>query len=175
MATGLDHSPADIRRGLESFRPAEGRSELRRVPGGPLAVCDYYNANPTSMVAALELLATLAVPGVKWACLGDMLELGPNEERLHRELAGPIRRAGAARVLLAGPRMTALAAELEEGGFAGRVTHFPEVADLAAALAQNVGSGDAVLIKGSRGMRMERVWQALQNVRKRREAWPLSG
>ncbi len=162
VATGLDHSPAEIRRGLEGFRPADGRSEVRRVSGGPLVVCDYYNANPTSMNAALELLATLNVPGVKWACLGDMLELGPNEERLHRELAGPIRRAGAARVLLAGPRMTALAAELEEGGFAGQVTHFPEVADLAAALAQNVGPGDAVLVKGSRGMRMERVWQALE-------------
>jgi UDP-N-acetylmuramoyl-tripeptide--D-alanyl-D-alanine ligase len=162
VAIGLELSPDAMRRGLASFRPAEGRSEVRRAEGGPLVVCDYYNANPASMAAAIGLLASLAVPGAKWACLGDMLELGPGEERFHRELAGPIRRAGVERVLLAGPRMAALAAELEAGGFAGKVTHFEDVPDLAAALAGHVGAGDAVLVKGSRAMRMERVWQALE-------------
>lgn len=64
--------------------------------------------------------------------------------------------------------MAALAAELEAGGFAGSVTHFEDVPDLAAALADHAGAGDAVLVKGSRGMRMERVWQALAT-RERRE------
>ena len=163
VAIGLELSPEEIRRGLASFRPAEGRSEVRRVANGPLVVCDYYNANPASMAAAIELLASLAVPGARWACLGDMLELGPGEERLHRELAGLIRRAGIARVLLAGPRMAALAAELEAGGFAGSVTHFEEVPELASALASHVDAGDAVLVKGSRAMRMERVWEALSS------------
>lgn len=162
VATGLELSPDGIRRGLASFRPAEGRSQVRRVADGPLVLCDYYNANPASMAAAIELLASLAVPGATWACLGDMLELGPGEERLHRALAGPIRRTGVTRVLLAGPRMAALAAELEAGGFAGSVTHFEDVPDLAAALVGHVAPGDAVLVKGSRAMRMERVWQALE-------------
>lgn len=162
MAAGLGISPAEIRRGLASFRPPAGRSEIRRAGDGPLVVCDYYNANPTSMAAALDLLASIAVPGAKWACLGDMLELGPGQERLHRDLAGPIRRAGVAHVLLAGPRMASLAAELAAGGFPGRLQHFPGVPELAAALARQVGAGDAVLVKGSRGMRMEQVWQALE-------------
>jgi UDP-N-acetylmuramoyl-tripeptide--D-alanyl-D-alanine ligase len=161
VATGLGLSSNEIRRGLSSFQPAEGRSEIRRAPDGPLVVCDYYNANPTSMVAALELLASLGVPGAKWACLADMLELGTGRERLHRELTGPILRAGLQHVLLTGPLMATLQDELTEGGYTGDLKHFPTVEKLAAALAARARAGDAVLIKGSRGMRMERVWEAL--------------
>ncbi len=162
VATGLGLSAGEMRRGLESFRPVAGRSEIRRMAAGPLVICDYYNANPTSMAAALELLASLTSPGAKWACLGDMLELGPDEERLHRGLAEPLRRSGVAHVLLAGPRMAALAGELQTLGFPGSVAHFSNVEDLARALARGVRPEDAVLIKGSRGMRMERVLPELE-------------
>lgn len=157
VATGFGLSANEMRRGLEGFRPAEGRSELRRVPGGPLVLCDYYNANPASMAAAFALLAALPVSGARWACLGDMLELGPEEEQLHRELASPLMRAGISAVLLAGRRMEALADELEKRGFPGRVSRYERVEDLAAALARDVRPEDAVLVKGSRGMRMERA------------------
>ena len=159
-ATGLGLSANEIRHGLKNFRPLHGRSEVRRLSGGPLVLCDYYNANPTSMAAALELFASLTAHGAKWACLGDMLELGPGEERFHRELAGPLMRAGVARVLLAGPRMAALADELGRRGFPGHVTHFERVDELAAALARDVRPEDAILIKGSRAMRMEQALPA---------------
>jgi UDP-N-acetylmuramoyl-tripeptide--D-alanyl-D-alanine ligase len=160
VATGIGLSANEIRHGLTSFRPAQGRSEVRRLPGGPLVLCDYYNANPTSMAAAFELFASLPARGARWACLGDMLELGPGEERLHRELAGPLMRAGVSGVLLAGPRMAALADELGRRGFQGRVAHFERLEDLAAAFARDVHPDDTVLVKGSRGMRMERTLPA---------------
>ena len=69
-------------------------------------------------------------------------------------------RAGVSRVLLAGPRMAALADELGRRGFQGRVSHFERVEDLAAALARDVRPDDTVLVKGSRGMRMERALPA---------------
>ena len=160
VARGLGLSPDEIRKGLQSFRAAPGRTEIRRLPDGTTVLADHYNANPTSMRAALELLAALPAPGARWACLGDMLELGPDEERLHRELADPITAAGVSTVLLLGPRMESLADELRWSGYSGRVEHFERVEDLVAALTP--GPADAVLVKGSRGMRMERVLAALE-------------
>jgi UDP-N-acetylmuramoyl-tripeptide--D-alanyl-D-alanine ligase len=162
VASRLGLSPDEIRRGLEGFQPVPGRSELRRIRGGPLVLCDYYNANPASMAAAFELLATLPVSGVRWACLGDMLELGSEEEHLHRELASPLMRAGVSAVLLAGPRMAALADELHRRGFPGRVARYERVEDLGAALKRDARPEDAVLVKGSRGMRMERAVPAAE-------------
>jgi UDP-N-acetylmuramoyl-tripeptide--D-alanyl-D-alanine ligase len=161
VATGLGLSADEIRRGLEGFQPAEGRSELRRIPGGPLVLCDYYNANPASMAAAFALLGALPAGGTRWACLGDMLELGPGEEQLHRDLAAPLMRAGVSAVLLAGLRMAALAEELEKRGFPGRIARYERVEDLGAALARDAGPEDVVLVKGSRGMRMERALPAV--------------
>jgi UDP-N-acetylmuramoyl-tripeptide--D-alanyl-D-alanine ligase len=161
VARGLGVSPEEIRRGLESFQPLPGRSDLQKLPGGPLVLCDYYNANPASMAAALTTLASLPATGKKWACLADMLELGRDEEQLHRDLAGPLMRSGATHVLLAGKRMAALAAELKARGYPGRVTHFADVEALAKAFSSQVREEDAVLLKGSRSMRMERAWDAL--------------
>jgi UDP-N-acetylmuramoyl-tripeptide--D-alanyl-D-alanine ligase len=161
VARGLGLSPQEIRRGLESFRPLTGRSQLQKLPGGPLVLCDYYNANPASVAAAFSVLASLPATGKKWACLGDMLELGTDEEKMHRDLAGPLMRSGATHVLLAGPRMAALAAELKKRRYPGRVTHFTDVEELARSFSTLVREEDAALLKGSRAMRMERVWDAL--------------
>jgi UDP-N-acetylmuramoyl-tripeptide--D-alanyl-D-alanine ligase len=161
VARGLGLSPAEIRKGLEGFQPLTGRSQIQKLPGGPLVLCDYYNASPASMAAAFTVLASLPATGKKWACLADMLELGPSEEQLHRDLAAPLMRSGATHVLLAGKRMAALAAELKARGFPGRVTHFADVDALVKSFGAQVREEDAVLIKGSRSMRMERVWDSL--------------
>ena len=161
VARGLGVSPEEIRRGLASFQPLAGRSQLQKLPGGPLVLCDYYNANPVSMAAAFAVLASLPATGKKWACLADMLELGPDEEKLHRDLAGPLMRSGATHVLLAGQCMAALAAELKKRRFPGRVTHFADVEALVKSFSSLVREEDAALLKGSRAMRMERAWDAL--------------
>ena len=115
------------------------------------------------MEAGLELLSQAAGPSRKWACLGDMLEMGIEEERLHRALAAKISALGIGQVLLYGPRMASLADELRKNGFSGHVEHFETQSDLGAALLREAKPGDSILIKGSRGMRMEEVWKMLES------------
>jgi UDP-N-acetylmuramoyl-tripeptide--D-alanyl-D-alanine ligase len=156
-------------RALEGARPAFGRSEVSRLADDTLVLRDYYNASPISVRAALELLGATASRGDLWACLGDMLELGEGEESLHRELAGPIAAAGARHVLLLGPRMGWLADELARRAFPGEIQRFESRAAMAEALARGVEPCARVLIKGSRGMRMEEVWRDFAELRERRD------
>jgi UDP-N-acetylmuramoyl-tripeptide--D-alanyl-D-alanine ligase len=166
LAAGLGLSAEEITRGLKKFKGAEGRSEIRELPGNTAVVCDYYNAQPASVAAGLELLSQVAKNSEKsrarWACLGDMLELGPNEEKFHRELAEKIIELELENVLLFGPRMLFLSEELKTRGFTGAFSHFSSQMDLAQALTEKAKPGDAILIKGSRGMKMEEVWKILE-------------
>jgi len=159
-ARTLGLSADEMRRGIGAFRPAFGRTDVRHLPGGIVVLCDYYNANPASIRAALTLLRELG-PKTLWACLGDMLELGPDEERFHRELAPDLVSSGVGQVLLLGTRMAWLADELARRRFKGLVRRFDTREELAGALAKGLRPGDAALIKGSRGMRMEEVWKIL--------------
>lgn len=159
IAVGLGLTEQEIRAGLAGFKAPEGRSQVRALADGTPVLCDYYNANPTSTEAALELLTQMASSGKRrWACLADMLELGPDELSFHRGLASKIRSLGVERVLLFGPRMKSLAQEL-----GGTAEHFETHAALASRLASELRSGDVVLIKGSRGMKMEEVWKLLES------------
>ena len=128
------------------------RGERVALPGGVTVVNDCYNANPMSMRAALDDLAATA-PGRRVAVLGDMLELGaPDEERYHRELGAQANVAGVALLVTVGPR-AAWAAE----SFAGEHLHAPDAGAAASLLRGRLRAGDTVLIKGSRGVALERV------------------
>jgi UDP-N-acetylmuramoyl-tripeptide--D-alanyl-D-alanine ligase len=166
IAAGLGLTADEIKSGLTQFQGVEGRSEIREIPGKISVICDYYNAQPVSVTAGLELLSQIArrteISKTKWACLGDMLELGPDEQLFHRELAHKILELEIENVLLFGPRMAALHEELQTRGFQGRLAHFASQGELAETLVQGVKSGDVILIKGSRGMRMEEVWKVLE-------------
>jgi UDP-N-acetylmuramoyl-tripeptide--D-alanyl-D-alanine ligase len=164
VATGLGLTAQEIQKGLKTFKTADGRSEIKQI--GPIHfVCDYYNANPTSTVAGLDLLAQIARKSrskKRFACLGDMLELGTEEEKFHRDLADALTRHGIEHVYLYGPRMKWLAEELEKRAFKGEFKHFEKHAPLSGTVAQTVRAGDTVLIKGSRGMKMEEIWKSLE-------------
>ncbi len=165
LATGLGLTPQELKKGLATFVGASGRSELRTLKSGTPVVCDYYNASPASMEAGLEMLADVARAKKSkslWACLGDMLELGPLEEDFHRALAPSLQRLNIQNVLLFGPRMKALLDELKKQNFSGQVNHFNSHEELAAQLTRGIQPNDAILIKGSRGMRMEKVWEQIQ-------------
>jgi UDP-N-acetylmuramoyl-tripeptide--D-alanyl-D-alanine ligase len=165
-AVGLGLTPNEITNGINRFKPLEGRSIIQTLAGDIQVICDYYNAQPYSMLAAFELLTTAskkaARKGKTWACLADMLELGPKEEEFHRELAIPLIETGVQNILLLGPRMKALTDELRKKGHSGGLCHFSTQEELIDHLTKQVTSGDTVLIKGSRGMKMEEVWKALQ-------------
>lgn len=140
------------------LKSGSDRGAVRRLQGDILLIDDSYNSNPRALLSAIETLA-LAKDRRRVACLGEMLELGPTGPRLHRE-------AGAA----LGPRVDLL---LGVGPLAGEIVLgasslppqakrlFENSEDLASNIAGLIKSRDAVLVKGSRGVRMERVVEAL--------------
>ena len=155
VAVGVDI--VDIKAALESMQPVTGR--LQRVAGikGATLFDDSYNANPLSVVAAAEFLATL--PGDNWLVLGDMAELGEDAPRLHRDVGEEIARAGIGRLFAIG----SLSRNTTDG-FGEHATWFPSVDALSDALASEMTASTNVLIKGSRSSRMERVVDALRAV-----------
>jgi len=132
------------------------RGERIALADGIVLINDCYNANPMSMRAALDDLAESA-PGRRVAVLGDMLELGSEERRLHREVGAHAQARGVELLLAVGP----LAGEMGEG-LDGEVHHVADARAAAELLPRLLRAGDSVLVKGSRGVGLERVAQALQ-------------
>jgi UDP-N-acetylmuramoyl-tripeptide--D-alanyl-D-alanine ligase len=133
-------------------------ARLRVAVGGgeALVIDESYNANPASMRATLTVLAQ--EPGRKLAVLGEMRELGEHSQAFHAELSGPIEAAAVAYAVLVGEAMAPLANALE-----GRIdfVHVPDAATALARLQAVLAPGDAVLVKGSNGVRLSSVVAAL--------------
>ena len=138
-------------RGLIEVALSELRGQRLQLPGGVTIVNDCYNANPMSMRAALDDLAT-AAPGRRVAVLGDMLELGPDSERFHREVGEHARERGVDLLVTVGPLAAAM-----DGDQA-----VADAAEAAALLPELLEDGDTVLVKGSRGVGLEVVAEALR-------------
>jgi UDP-N-acetylmuramoyl-tripeptide--D-alanyl-D-alanine ligase len=138
------------------------RLELRRI-GEVTLVNDAYNANPSSMAAALAALEQSQLSGRRVLVLGDMRELGPQAERCHAELGRAAGRSSAAVIVAVGAfsRIVVDGAIATAGG--GKRTHaFPRVEDAATCLERIIAPGDVVLLKGSRAVRMERLIPAIE-------------
>lgn len=159
-------------RNLSKVTPGQGRGARQRLtistPAGPgqiLLIDDSYNASPVSVAAALDVLGRSeigsgsALSNRRIAVLGDMLELGPDAGRLHRELAGPIEQADIDLVFACGPNMRALYDALPA---ARRGAHAPDSGALAAIVADALQPGDVVMVKGSLGSRMAKVIDAIK-------------
>jgi UDP-N-acetylmuramoyl-tripeptide--D-alanyl-D-alanine ligase len=163
LAHGLAISPIEMQEGLKSFTPPPGRSELHQWKGCKV-FADFYNSNPASVVVAIETLtASRGNSGKTILCLGDMLEMGALEEKLHRDLADSILSHHIESVFLYGPRMKHLENELINRKYSGIVKHFSTHESLAREVIAQAKSNDRILIKGSRGMKMENVWNFLRN------------
>lgn len=130
---------------------------------GVKVVNDAYNANPSSMVAVLRTFMGLPCAGRRAVVLGDMLELGAHAEALHREVGRCVASLAPDALFAVGPDTGKfLADEAVRCGYpAGRVRCFETPAQAAVAVKAYVGAGDAVLLKASRGMRLERVLDEL--------------
>jgi UDP-N-acetylmuramoyl-tripeptide--D-alanyl-D-alanine ligase len=155
---------ADIAAGLAAFRPCPGRMELVELSDDMLILEDSYNANPLSMRAALDALHDLGRPGRRIAVLGDMLELGPTARDLHREV-GALVAEQADWLFTLGELAREIAAGAAEHGLPQeRIATADTVEDLTARLRAILQPGDRILVKGSRGMRMERVSALLRGL-----------
>jgi len=143
---------------------SHGHTQLRlaaaRSGSGALILDDTYNAAPESMLAALNLLDELE--GRKIAVLGDMLELGPYERQGH-EMVG-MRAAQVAKTLITlGTRGHMIADAARRAGMKpASIMEYEEIAPIVDWLTKNLTANDAVLIKGSRGLRMDRITAALE-------------
>lgn len=147
-----------IERAIQHYQPLSMRWN-RHVHHGIHLINDAYNANPVSMRAALVAFLEEPVQGERWAVLGGMRELGPDEERLHRELGAHVAAQAGVHLVAVGPRGAWIAEGTREAGMpADRVHHALDAAAAAAWLHARARPGDAVLFKGSRGEAVENVW-----------------
>ncbi len=161
---------AVIAQGLSRFRPAAMRSQIS-MSHGVKVINDCYNANPASMKAAVQLLAQTRCDRLKIAVLGDMLELGPGAVRMHIEVGEFVAHQGIDRLIACGPLSRHLADGARQAGMErARVVEVADAEAAAAAVKATVKQGDAVLVKASRGMKLEQVVQALQGSRRAAKA-----
>jgi UDP-N-acetylmuramoyl-tripeptide--D-alanyl-D-alanine ligase len=140
--------------GLAAMRPVSGRLELKPALNGAFLVDDSYNANPSSVKAGLDALQSFK--GARWLVLGDMLELGASADELHAEVGRYARTAGIERLLAIGTH-----SHFAVEAFGPGAQWFSDVDALIADAQRSLVTGVAVLIKGSRANRLERVSAAL--------------
>lgn len=147
-------SLADIAAGLASMTPVPGRLTLMPALQGAFLLDDSYNANPSSLRAGIDTL--LSLPGEHWLVLGDMLELGVDADQLHASMGTYARTAGVDRLFAVGVR-----AKFAADAFGSNAEWFDNIDALIARVRDSLQGNVTVLIKGSRGSRMERVTAAL--------------
>ncbi len=149
-ATVLNISLETIAAGLEKFHGVAGRLQRRVALQNAVLIDDTYNANPSSMRAAVSVLAQAG--GKRILVLGDMGELGGNAADFHAEIGAEARRAGIEKLYALGTLSVNTAREFGSGA-----QHFERIEDLLDALEKELDANTTVLVKGSRFMKMERV------------------
>ncbi len=150
LKLGLDKK--ELLSGILKFKPIDKRLNVKKFKKF-LLIDDTYNANPESMKYALELMPKIKMYEKKIAVLGDMFELGESGEKLHIELARIIKRNKVNKVFSIGNLMASLDSELKKIDVES--IHFTERKYLEKELAKYNFSNSVVLVKGSRGMKME--------------------
>jgi UDP-N-acetylmuramoyl-tripeptide--D-alanyl-D-alanine ligase len=139
-----------IKKGIENISPAPGRLQMRTLENGVNIIDDTYNANPFSLKAAVDTLATFN--GKKILVLGDMRELGTDAKSLHHAAGEAIRAAGINYLFTFGDLSANTSLAFGDGAH-----HFKEQGELVNALKPYLHNQTTVLVKGSRSMRMEKV------------------
>jgi UDP-N-acetylmuramoyl-tripeptide--D-alanyl-D-alanine ligase len=161
-ASLFDISPADLQRAVASLHNLPQRGEIVDLRGGTVLVNDSYNSNPLAMERMLETLA--AWPGARRriAVAGEMLELGAASPELHRALGRKCAALGIDWVIaVRGDARFFLEGAAEAGMAVERMRFFPDVFEAAEFCRAIIQPGDVVLVKGSRGVQMEKIIDAL--------------
>jgi UDP-N-acetylmuramoyl-tripeptide--D-alanyl-D-alanine ligase len=154
VATGLflGVEIKDIVEAVEKYQPANNRSQVKSTKSNTL-VCDSYNANPTSMQFALDSFSTLKADR-KAVILGDMLELGDKSEEEHLKVLKVLQSGFAEKVFLVGPMFQ----KISSGSGFKAFTNVDKLIDF---LKDEPLNGNTILIKGSRGLKLEKVYDLL--------------
>lgn len=159
-AVGTDFET--LRRGLQAFRPVPGRMAVRRLKNGAFLIDDSYNANPASVKEALKTLRDQQGKHRSIAVLGDMLELGEAAADLHEEIGRAVADSGVDTLFVKGAYARAVASGAASRGLKEeRIVLNGATEEISAWLKARLGPQDWVLVKGSRGMKMDEVVEAV--------------
>lgn len=150
-----------IRQGFLTSKITGGRLELLKTENGVTVINDAYNASPTSMVAAIQLLEDLKGVNQKIVVLGDMLELGKDEKEYHRQVGKSIQQDEIHHIFTYGKLGKEIAIGAKQNRLTEFVHHFDNKQELIEQLQGLVKENDIVLVKASRGMKLEDVVNAL--------------
>jgi len=162
VAEGFGMSHLEIARVLANYQPAHLRMETLEI-GGVKIINDSYNANPASMLAALESLRQTKTAGKRIAVLGDMLELGNEAKKLHEEIGKKAAESELDYLLTVGVLAEFIARSAEVNGISKkRVKSFDNNQAAAGHLIEILKPGDTVLLKGSRRIKLEEITERLQ-------------
>ncbi len=156
-AYGLGESPRAIALGLAAHRPVSQRMQVHELGDGTTLVDDTYNANPVSMSAAIRSVASVRGERPFVAILGEMRELGVESARLHREVGRQLGGAGVSALVTMGDLGREIAEGAREAGVPADVCHHARDHEDAVLWVRGRWAGSWILVKGSRGMAMERV------------------
>ncbi len=162
-ATALNIECEQIMEGLRRFVPLKGRMQIISLNNGIKMIDDTYNANPSSVEHSLKTLLQVKCKGKRLAVLGDMLDLGDETARAHREIGKLVSALEVDHLFLVGKYGAELAKSAIEGGMdLNRVKVVGKKEDVVSELMDVLEEKDCILVKGSRGMKMEDIVESLK-------------
>lgn len=150
----------EVSKALREFDSPNGRMNLVGGIKHTLIIDDTYNSSPTSTMSALDIVGKipLAKPARKFAVLGDMLELGSYSEEGHREVGRYVSKSGLNKLIVVGERARDIARGAQEAGMLrDNIFEYTDIAEAGRFIQQRIQPGDILLIKGSQGMRLEKI------------------
>ena len=160
LAEDLGLTPAQIKTGLETVKTIFGRNQI--VKKDFTFILDCYNANPDSMKASVEFCSEVECTGKKVFVLADMLELGDESEKSHKEIAELVEKSNVDYVIFFGEEMSKVKSFVTSKKIDAISTSDDSAVDFVAnKLKEFCGKDDVVLLKGSRGMKLERIMDAV--------------
>jgi UDP-N-acetylmuramoyl-tripeptide--D-alanyl-D-alanine ligase len=160
LAEDLGLTPAQIKTGLETVKTIFGRNQI--VKKDFTFILDCYNANPDSMKASVEFCSEVECTGKKVFVLADMLELGDESEKAHKEIAEFVEKSSADYVIFFGEEMSKAKSFVTSKKLDVISTKDDDAVDFVAKkLKEFCSKDDIVLLKGSRGMKLERIVEAM--------------
>jgi UDP-N-acetylmuramoyl-tripeptide--D-alanyl-D-alanine ligase len=163
VGSRLGLAPDTIKAGLEAFTPVSGRMNILKLPNGIHIIDDTYNANPDTRNAALKTLKTMRAESRAVFVAGDMLELGDQAPSLHIQIGSAAALSGINRLYAKGEFADRVASGARDGGMSAANTMTGSREEIIADLIKWLQPGDWVLVKGSRGMAMEKIVQGIKD------------
>lgn len=160
LAMGDDLEAACER--IEQFQAGPGRGRMVRLRNDGLLIDDSYNSSPSALASVLDLIQANEVHGKKILVMGDMLELGPMEDAMHREAGKRIAAAGIDVLVAVGP-LSRHAAETARRSGVDEIHHLNDSRLASEMICGLIGSGDLIVVKGSRSLHMESIVHAVRS------------